>query len=270
MPRFRTIESSDPRFEHEGLREITFKSPSLRGRADVTLWLPPGAESATDLPLVLLLHGVYGSHWAWTRSGGVHRTALRLIETGEIPPMALAMPSDGLAFDGSGYVAHADRDFERYIVDEVPACVREVVKSVATASPMFIAGLSVGGFGALRLGAKYPDRFAGMAGHSSITHFSQMSKFVEEPLSDYGPLSEAEQSVLHWMLAHRDRLPPLRFDCGTNDLLIEENRLLHGELTAHHILHTYEEFPGGHEWPYWEAHVADSLRFFGRCARHNR
>src|SRR5438045_628198 len=124
MPGFRTIEISDPRFEHDGLREITFKSPSLRGRADVTLWLPPNAEATADLPLVLLLHGVYGSHWAWTRSGGAHRMAGALIEQNEIPPMALAMPSDGLAFDGSGYVAHPDRDFERYIVEEVPACVR--------------------------------------------------------------------------------------------------------------------------------------------------
>jgi enterochelin esterase-like enzyme len=270
MPRFRTIEVSDPRFEHEGLREVTFKSPSLRGRADVTLWLPPGAESVSNLPLVLLLHGVYGSHWAWSRNGGAHRTAADLIARGEIPPMALAMPSDGLIFDGSGYIAHGERDVERYIVEEVPACVREVATSVTESSPLFIAGLSMGGFGALRLGAKYPNRFAAISGHSSITHFAQMSKFVEEPLTAYGPPTEQEQSVLHWMLKHRDRLPPVRFDCGTDDALIEENRQLHRELDANQIPHEYQEFPGGHEWPYWEAHLADTLRFFGRWARHNR
>jgi S-formylglutathione hydrolase FrmB len=215
MTRFRTIEVSDPRFEQEGLRAITFKSSSLRGRADVTLWLPPNAEANSNLPLVLLLHGVYGSHWAWTRSGGAHRTAAALAERNEIPPMALAMPSDGLTFDGTGYVAHRDRDFERYIVEDVPACVREVTNSVTECSPVFIAGLSMGGFGALRLGAKYSDTFAGISGHSSITHFAQMSKFVEEPLTAYGPPSGEEQSVLHWMVKHRDRLPPVRFDCGT-------------------------------------------------------
>lgn len=270
MSRFRTIEVSDPRFEHERLREITFKSPSLRGRADVTLWLPPGADSMTDLPIVLLLHGVYGSHWAWSRNGGAHRTAADVIARGDIPPMALAMPSDGLTFDGSGYIAHDGRDVERYIVEEVPACVSEVAKCVTEHSQLFIAGLSMGGFGALRLGAKYPERFAGISGHSSITHFSQMSRFVEEPLVAYGPLPEEEQSVLHWMLAHRDRLPPVRFDCGTEDVLIEENRQLHRDLLAHEIRHEYQEFPGGHEWPYWETHLADSLRFFGRWARHSR
>ena len=266
MPRFRTIEVSDPRFEHEGLREITFKSPSLRGRADVTLWLPPGAEAARDLPLVLLLHGVYGSHWAWTRNGGAHRTAARLIESGEIPPMALAMPSDALMFDGSGYVDNGDRLIEHFIVDEVPACVREVAAMVTDRSPLFIGGLSMGGFGALRLGAKYPERFAGVSAHSSITHFAQMAKFVEEPLAAYGPPPEFEQSALVWMRTHRDRLPPIRFDCGTEDVLIEENRQLHRDLLTANVPHVYEEFSGGHAWQYWETHVADSLRFFGRCA----
>ena len=267
MPRFRSIEVSDPRFEHEGLREITFKSPSLRGRADVTLWLPPGADAIKELPLVLLLHGVYGSHWAWALKGGAHRTAARLIGEGVVPPMVLAMPSDSLVFDGSGYIAHTDRDVERYIVDEVPACVREVAGSVTPRSPAFIAGLSMGGFGALRLGAKYPDRFAGVSGHSSITHFAQMSRFVEEPLEAYGPPPEEEQSVLHWMTANRATLPPIRFDCGTDDPLIEENRRLHRELDALGIPHRYEESPGGHEWPYWELHLEDSLRFFAGLLR---
>jgi enterochelin esterase-like enzyme len=97
-----------------------------------------------------------------------------------------------------------------------------------------------------------------------------MSKFIEEPLAAYGPPPEEEQSVLHWMLKHRDRLPPVRFDCGTEDVLIEENRQLHSDLLVQQIPHEYQEFPGGHEWQYWETHLSDSLRFFGRWARHSR
>jgi S-formylglutathione hydrolase FrmB len=210
---------------------------------------------------VTLLHGVYGSHWAWTRSGGAHRTARRLIDGGAIPPMVLAMPSDGLWGDGSAYMGL----FERHVIDEVPACVGEVVPGVTDRSPRFIAGLSMGGFGALRLGAKYADRFRGVSGHSSITHFSQMSRFVAEKLEWYGPIPEREQSVLHWMLAGRRDLPPIRFDCGRDDPLIEENRALHRDLEQHGIPHTYEEFDGGHEWPYWEKHLEDTLLFFARC-----
>src|SRR4051794_7566414 len=105
---FRTIEVSDERFTGEGLRYVTVKSRALRQRADLTLFVPPGASSAANLPLVILLHGVYGSHWAWALKGGAHRTAMRLIDQGEIPSMVLAMPSDGLWGDGSGYLTHKD------------------------------------------------------------------------------------------------------------------------------------------------------------------
>lgn len=265
---FRTLEIADARFLHDGLLPVTFKSRSLGARADMTLFVPPGIQGAADVPIVILLHGVYGSHWAWPLKGGVHRTAARLIENGEIPRMVLAMPSDGLFGDGSGYVRHpSGADFERYIVDDVPACVSEVVPSVGTNSPKFITGLSMGGFGALRLGGKYAARFRGISGHSSITHFQQLSRFVEEPLSAYGPPPESEQSVLHWLETNRAQLPPLRFDCGTSDPLIDDNRALHRDLDVRGIPHIYEEFPGGHEWPYWEQHVEDSLRFFGSLLR---
>jgi putative tributyrin esterase len=267
---FRTIAVSDPRFECDGMREVTFKSPALGGRADMTLYVPPsaGADNKTNVPLVLLLHGVYGSHWAWSRMGGAHRTASRLIEQGQITPLVLAMPSDGLWGDGSGYIQHGNhlqRNFEQYIVEEIPAAAATIVPAVGPASPLFIAGLSMGGFGALRLGAKYPHKFRGFAGHSSITHFSQMKQFVEEPLDAYGPPEEAEQSVLHFMLKNRDHLPPLRFDCGTEDPLLEYNRTLHAQLQGQNIAHTYMEYPGGHEWPYWEKHLAATLKFFTKC-----
>ena len=115
---FRTIESS-PRLP-QGLSFVTVKSAALGQRADLTLWSPPGTEPGAAMPLVILLHGVYGSHWAWALKGNAHLTAQRLIDSGTIPPMRLAMPSDGLWGDGSGYVAHATgQDFERWIVEEV-------------------------------------------------------------------------------------------------------------------------------------------------------
>src|SRR5881394_2143278 len=98
---FRTFEISDPRFEAEGLRWVTVKSTALRQRVDMTLFVPQEAASLRDLAVVILLHGVYGSHWAWALKGGAHRTALKLIRSRAIRPMILAMPSDGLCGDGS-------------------------------------------------------------------------------------------------------------------------------------------------------------------------
>lgn len=264
---FRTVEVSEPRFESDGLRLVTVKSAALRQRADITVHVPEAAASGRDVPLVILLHGVYGSHWAWTAKGGAHRTADRLRAAGEIPPFVLAMPSDGLWGDGSGYVPHAAQDFERWIVDDVPAAVAHAAPGVTPRSPVFLTGLSMGGYGALRLGGKHRTRFRGVSAHSAITRLEQMQGFVSEPASAYRAVPPAERAVADVLRGAGEPLPPLRFDCGTDDPLLEANRTLHRELTAAGIAHGYAEFPGGHTWPYWETHLADSLRFFAGLLR---
>jgi len=262
MSSFRTVELSDPRFEQTGLRFVTFKSPALNGRGDFSLFLPPSHEKSHSLPLVILLHGVYGSHWAWPFKAGAHNTALRLLDEKIIAPMVLAMPSDGLWGDGSGYLPHQSKNYEKWIVDDTINCVQEVCACVDKDSPLFIAGLSMGGYGALRIGAKYHNRFKGISAHSSITNFDQLALFVEEPLSEYQQTNQEESSVLYWILKNKAVLPALRFDCGETDRLIEHNRQLHAALDKHQVKHIYEEFPGGHEWSYWEDHLKDSLKFF--------
>jgi putative tributyrin esterase len=259
-PIFRTFEISLPEFSPEFLRFITVKSPSLRERGDLTLFIPPDVGSG-PLPVVILLHGVYGSHWAWTAKGAAHLTALRLIQEKKIRPMLLAMPSDGLWGDGSGYLPHHDLDFERWIVDEVPQVVRLATPLAQVHSPLFIAGLSMGGFGALRLGAKYPNIFHSFAGHSSITEFSQMSDFVEETIGTWNIPAES-QSLAEQLTSQRDQLPLFRFDCGTEDPLIQANRKLHQFLKNEGIPHEYQENPGGHEWVYWQTHLPETLCFF--------
>src|SRR5688500_1282736 len=119
MSSFRTVRCSDPRFEQEHLRFVTFKSPALQGRGDFALFIPPGCSTSVTLPMVVLLHGVYGSHWCWAFAGGAHRTALRLIQEKSIRPMVLAMPSDGLWGDGSGYLRLGRLDYEKWIIEDV-------------------------------------------------------------------------------------------------------------------------------------------------------
>ncbi len=259
---FRSIEISDPSLETEGLRHVTVKSAAMRRRADVTLWIPDG--STGPLPLVILLHGVYGSHWAWAWKGGAHRTAAALVESGQIPPMVFAMPSDGLWGDGSGYMKHGSgEDYENWIMEEVPAAAAEATDGLTSGSPLFLSGLSMGGYGALRLGAKHGQRVAGVSAHSSATHFDDMDAITDEDLSLCG-VDRAECGVFEMMKLHRETLPPVRFDCGTADVLLPQNRALHEALSAEGIPHSYEEFPGAHDWAYWRTHLADSLRFFSR------
>jgi enterochelin esterase-like enzyme len=262
---FRTIELSEPSLTEPGLRFATVKSPALRRRADATFYTP-GHAGDKPLPLVLLLHGVYGSHWAWALKGAAHRVLQRLIDSGECEPMMLAMPSDGLWGDGSGYLHHADADYAKWIMEEVPALAALVEPRVLRA-PLFISGLSMGGYGALRLGARFAEKFAGISAHSSITDFRQMEGFVEESMESFKLAPSEEPGVFDVMLQRRSDLPPLRFDCGTEDDLIEYNRVLHHDLQHEGIPHVYEEYPGGHTWEYWTEHVADTFRFFTSVIR---
>jgi putative tributyrin esterase len=262
MP-YRNPRLSEPKFERDGLRFLTFKSPALKARGDVALFVPPDIESLRDVPLVILLHGVYGSHWSWAMMGGAHLTARQMIAEKQIRPLVIAMPSDGLWGDGSGYVKHDIGDYERWIMEDVVGCVTEQIPALSAQSPVFLAGLSMGGFGALRLGAKYAAKLKGISAHSAITHYSQLKLFVEESLELYTTHnSEDELSPLYWLQQSKDFLPPLRFDCGKNDLLIEANRQLHTDLTALDIPHQYFEFAGEHNWAYWRAHLRDTLLFF--------
>ncbi len=263
MTKFRTIKLSDPIYEHDHLRFMTMKSPALRGRGDISLFIPPNTENKT-LPLVILLHGVYGSHWAWALNGGAHKTALQMMEKGEIAPMVIAMPSDGLWGDGSGYLPHNQADYEQWVVTDNIGAITETIPQITHESPVFISGLSMGGFGALRLGAKYHEKFKAISGHSSITDLSQFKLFVEEDLGLLAQTDKKNESVWETFQHYRDHLPPVRFDCGTEDLLIEHNRKLHQQLLAAGIDHIYEEFPGRHEWVYWQEHIKDSLLFFNK------
>lgn len=239
---------------------ITVKSRAVGRRVDATVWAPSANEIGT---LLILLHGVYGSHWVWAWKGGVHRTAQRMMNDGEIAPLAIIMPSDGLGRDGSAYLTHpGGENVERWIVEETRAIARIAVPALRADAKVVIGGLSMGGYGALRLGAKYADRFSGISAHSAITDIDQMQGFIEEPINEYLKCgSRDELSVLYWMNKRRDCLPKLRFDCGVQDTLLEGNRTLHRALLMRDIPHTYEEFAGGHEWPYWQRHISETLRF---------
>jgi len=259
--KFKTTEISDARFESDNLRFITVKTKNLKGRGDICLFVP-NVELTKDTPLVVLMHGVYGSAWIWSQKAGVHRTAQEMMENKEIKPMLIAMPSDGLWGDGSAYLPHNSLDFEKWIAEDVITAVKENIDVITDKSPVFISGLSMGGYGALRIGAKYPETFKGISGHSSITDVPQMALFVEEGLENYKQEVSENESVFNLMKKNETLLPPVRFDCGKDDLLIEHNRTLHQQLNAANIQHIYEEFSGKHEWIYWETHIKDTLLFF--------
>ncbi len=264
MKEFKRLEVSNPRFENDFLRYITIKSENLKGRGDICVFVPPGIENITSCPLIILLHGVNGSSWSWALSGGVHISVLEMIRKKVIPPVTIAMPSDGLWGDGSSYLPHNNFNFEKWIAEDVPSAVKQCIPEVDDQSKMFIGGLSMGGFGAFKIGIKYHETFTAIAAHSSITNIAQMGLLVEENIENFSQEDKAEEDILATILKYKDHLPGISFDCGTSDPLLENNRLLHTQFLENHIMHDYEEYAGGHEWPYWQEHIIDSMLFFSR------
>jgi S-formylglutathione hydrolase FrmB len=258
MKKFRTIEISDSQFEKDNLRMMTVKSSNLKGRGDIVVFVPPKIQR--DTPVVILLHGVYGSAWSWPLKTGIHINELNAEN-----PFVLAFPSDGLWGDGSGYLPHDGYNFEKWIAEDVPEILISEIENVSDKSPFFISGLSMGGFGALKIGAKYHQRFKAFSGHSSITHIEQMQLFVEEDMKHFQQTENVDEDVFETIRKYKDRIGPFRFDCGADDLLIDYNKKLHAQLSAEEIAHQYEEFEGRHEWAYWTEHVKKSLDFFRNC-----
>jgi putative tributyrin esterase len=257
---FPNAQLSRPLPGNESLRFLNFRSDALGHRGDVVLFTPPGFETLERVPLLLLLHGVYGCQWNWWLNGNIDSVATEMLCDGRMLPMMIAMPSDGLWGDGSGYVPHPCANYEKWIVDDVPRCLREQFPQL-NPEKFFISGLSMGGYGAMRLGMKYSSRVEGISAHSSITHVAQLSQFIPYPAAAFQYAGEPETDLLHWARINGGHLPPLRFDCGTDDPLLEANRELHRALLRMNVSHEYQEYPSGHDWAYWTEHVRQTLAF---------
>jgi putative tributyrin esterase len=220
-----------------------------------------------NLPIILLLHGVYGSHWSWFFQGGVHLIAQEMIAQGDIPPIAIACPSDGLQGEGSGYLPLPQADYESWI-GEVPEIVSAAASCCSASSPIFLAGLSMGGYGALRLGMKYPHRYVAVSAHSAITAPEQFRQFFEpEDADNLLAAATADWQLLQWADRHRNELPPLRFDCGLGDSLFHENEALHQSLSAISVPHSFEALSGTHDWSYWGENIRRTFKFFAQICR---
>jgi S-formylglutathione hydrolase FrmB len=170
------------------------------------------------------------------------------------------MPSDSLFGIGSGYLPRPEEDAERWIIDEVQAAVR-LKYPTAGAGGVSIAGLSMGGWGALRLAARHPGAFRAAVGMSPLTKLEHVAGYaVERHRSEHAPPAE-DPELLALITRQADRMPPFRITCGTEDALLPAVRALHQGLTESRVPHQYDEAPGAHEWNVWEAELERSLIF---------
>ena len=208
-----------------------------------------------------LLHGLSDDYTIWMRRTSIERYALR-------HPMIVVMPDAfrGWYTNNAMGPAYADY-FSRELVEQVERTfpARRARKSRG------VGGLSMGGYGALRLALGYPEVFSVATSHSgALMHGSRDHPRTGGPLGIeefHRIFGERPTGTDHDLVTlakrcrERKMLPQIRIDCGVEDQLLEDNRVFHTKLDALRVPHEYEEFPGAHNWDYWDEQVQEALEF---------
>ena len=222
---------------------------------NVILPLPRNARAEVrELPALYLFHGMGDDHTSWLRKTAVERYAL---EAG----LAVIMPDGGLSCYEN--MAHGAR-YRDFMADELPRVMRETFPLSAAREKNFIAGCSMGGFGALKLGFAEPEKWSAI-GILSAAHMEYVpdSPRVQQTLwRVYGGDIDAYDARVERDIA-RDNVsgPDLRVwhACGTQDRLREnalKSRAHFTSLPEGRIRYTFEELPGRHDWALWDAMAA--------------
>ncbi len=241
--------------------ELTYFSRALGKQTGVNIILPEGDDKIGPFPVFYLLHGLSDDHTMWMRRSSIERYV-------ETLPLIVVMPDGGRGFYTDAIDGFA---YETAIALELVAFVDKNFSARAERNGRALGGLSMGGYGALKLALRFPDQFCSAVSHSGAVAFGH------KPLTEENSWNREWRRVFGldpvggpndiFALAEnidRAKLPALRFDCGVDDFLIEDNRALHQHLDELQIAHEYEEFPGGHEWGYWDRHVQEAIRFHAK------
>ncbi|MEI6032999.1 MAG: alpha/beta hydrolase family protein [Verrucomicrobiae bacterium] len=241
-------------------------SSKILGKATETHVIFPDAGEP-PFPVLYLLHGLSDDSSMWLR-----RT--RLEAYAEPLPLIIVMP-DGYR----GWYTDNDHgpSYAEHIGEELPAFIERAFPACRDRSARAVSGLSMGGYGALRIGLGYHDRFCSIHSHSGAVGWGRNGKleqlesspeadpdFIAELRRIFGSSPEGSDHDL-LALAKRAKkarqLPKILLDCGTSDFLLSDNRAFVQDLEAAKIPHAYREHPGGHDWGYWDTHIQEALSF---------
>jgi len=232
------------------LATIQMYSHALESSATYAALLPdPELVGPGPYPVLVQLHGYYDNYTAWLYKSNLMRHMERL-------PLIVVLPSSE-NYWWCDY--HPRARYEKFVAFDLWKHVNDTFPT--RKDRWAIGGLSMGGFGALRLGLKYPNKYASIFAHSSVIPSEERLADWDEPLSQ--PLQVDLNCYRHAeKLAKMDptQWPRLSFDCGVDDHLIEDNRAFHKYLAALKVPHTYQEHPGAHTWEYWDLHVQTALK----------
>ncbi|MBC8109032.1 MAG: esterase family protein [Anaerolineae bacterium] len=211
-------------------------------------------------PTFYLLHGLSDDYTIWHRRTRIEWYVRDL-------PLIVVMPDGFRGFYTNNNEGPRYADF---FTTELPNFIERIFPAKRNRAGRAIGGLSMGGYGALRIALGAPDRFISANSHSGALLAG--SKKRDEP--EFGRILGADPAGSdHDLLTLAQRakrtmnLPQLLIDCGKDDFLIDDNRAFHAALKKQKIAHEYREFPGAHDWDYWDEHVRDALKFHARALK---
>ena len=284
----------------------TFWSPILTTRKRFVVYLPPSYDSAPSrrYAVAYYLHGAYGGEGDWTKMGRLNAVMDSLVAAGA-PEMIVVMPDgdDGwyTTWNSLGNFADCTRapparesaatycvpwpKYDDYIARDLVAHVDSFYRTMPTRAHRGIAGLSMGGYGAVSLALRYDDVFSAAASHSGV-----LAPLLATSGAAKGEATDVDSLRARWIaglwpalrlafggrdlygwtardparmakraLARGATLPPLMIDTGVNDPFTPQSRAFVTAARALGERVTYREWPGAHDWDYWRAHVGESL-----------
>ncbi len=240
------------------VQDVTFSSKSLGRETKYRILLPAGyAESAHRYPVLYLLHGVFGGSENW-------ETLTDLTRYAASTQLIIVMPDAR----NSWYVNSATEPTQRYedfITQELISQVDGSWRTLQSNHRRAVAGLSMGGYGALKFAIKNPDLFGVAASISGAFNGPHDLEAKREDLridlqKAYGPAGSKtrKENDLFELLPNADAklLPYFYLDCGTSDDFCEVNRRFAALLNARGTRYEYHEVPGEHSWQYWDRRIS--------------
>ncbi|HYR57071.1 MAG TPA: alpha/beta hydrolase family protein [Chthoniobacteraceae bacterium] len=222
-----------------------------------------GVIARREFPTLYLLHGLSDDHTMWMRRTSIERYAAA-------KNLAVVVPAVARSYYQN--MASGPK-YWTFIGEELPALCRSWFPLSAAREDNFAAGLSMGGYGALRLGLAYAKKFAAVASFSGALDLARLERDLgktdvridrAEWTAIFGERGVAGTDANLFPLVERaaksrEPLPRIFISCGAEDSLLDGSRAFHTHLDRLGVAHTYEESPGTHEWGYWDRQIQRAL-----------
>ena len=268
-----------PSFSQTGkvIESLKFESKLVGYPVEYSVYLPADYESSNrSYPVLYLLHGYSDDETGWIQFGEANSVADKAIASGDATSCIIVMPDGKVTWYANSF--DGKDPWEDMFIKEFIPFIEKQYRIRPQKQFRAIAGLSMGGNGALLLSLRHTELFSSCVAMSAGTftdeEVEKNSEFDHYFGSIYGPkpasgVSEywKAYSPLHLLdSVEKDKIKSVRFyiDCGDDDFLYKGNSALHVKMRDLGIPHEYRVRNGGHEWSYWRTGLYDGLKFISQ------